>query len=827
MTRFAQVSRSALLAAAVLVPSLLAHDSVDFMRAREAPFAPPLIVNAPGNGGFASSYSGTSGFPSSGVTLLSWLPLSAFGTHTTGADSWGYTSPSGREYAIMCLSDGIAWVEVTDPGLPVIIEVIPAVSSLWRDVKIYEDFAYYVSEGGDGIQIVDMSLIDAGIVTNVGSVNDGGTTASHNVAINEESGWLYQTGGGSDPIEGLRFYDLSNKANPSYAGQWNDRYVHDAQIVNWTTGPYAGKEIAFCFAEDESGGVNPAVDILDVTNKNNVQVIASYAYSNPVFSHQGWLSPDRQHLYINDELDEIFLGNTTLTRILDVSNLDAPFQAGTFTNGSSAVDHNLYTKDDLIFEANYRSGLRVYDATNPTSPVETAFFDTYPSDDGVDTNGLWNVYPYFDSGTIVGSDLERGLFLWRLGPPELTLVPTTVPDLLSPGGESIDVTISVEAGIALDASTPTLHVDSGSGYQTYPLFDQGGGTWQGTFPALACGQEVTWYASARTTAGTTWTGPAGAPTAVYGATAATSVVTVLEEDLESNPGWIVGASGDDATTGIWTRVDPIGTSAQPEDDHTPGGTDCFVTGQGFFGGGLGDDDVDDGKTTLRTNVFDLSGGDATIRYWRWYSNVAGGSPGADIFEVDISNNGGGSWSTVEVVGPTGDETVGGWYQHSFLVSDILSPTANMQMRFIASDEGDGSIVEAAVDDLEVLRFDCAEFCQTDIGFGGPGNATFSICGEELDTGNVATVTLDQAAPNALSVLFLSLGTNPVPFKGGTLVTLPILLDLTFSTDGSGTLTFPISGGGGPVTVYGQFAIADGSQPKGVALSNALEIVFGP
>jgi choice-of-anchor B domain-containing protein len=819
MTRFAQVSRCALLAAAVLAPSLLAHDSVDFMRHREAPFVGPLIVTSAG-------YSGASGFASNGITMTSWLPLGSFGSHVSGADSWGYTSPSGREYAIICLSDGIAWVEVSDPGAPVIVDTLPAVSSLWRDVKIYEDFAYYVSEGGDGVQIVDMSQIDAGIVTNVGSVNDGGTTGSHNVAINEDSGWLYQIGGGSDPIEGLRFYDLSNKANPSYEGQWNSRYIHDAQIVTYTSGPFAGKEIAFCFSEDTSGGVNPGVDILDVTNKNNVQTISQLTYSSPVFSHQGWLSPDRNTLYINDELDEINFGGTTLTRVIDVSDLTQPVQVGTFTSGSSAIDHNLYTKGNLIFEANYRSGLRVFDASNPTSPVETAFFDTYPADDGVDFNGLWNVFPYFDSGTIIGSDLERGLFIWRLGDPELVLTPASLPELVSPGGAPIDVAITVEPGNSLDASTPTLYVDSGSGFVASPLTDQGGGTWSGNFPVLACGQGVTWYVSAKTAQGTTWTGPPGAPSAVYAATAATSVVTVIDEDLESNPGWIVGASGDDASTGIWTRVDPIGTSAQPEDDHTPGGTDCYVTGQGFFGGGLGDDDVDGGKTTLRTNVFDLSGGDATIRYWRWYSNVAGGSPGADIFEVDISNNGGGSWSSVEVVGPTGDDTLGGWIQHSFLVSDVIAPTGNMQMRFIASDEGDGSIVEAGIDDLQVLRFDCAEFCQTDIGFGGPGNATFSICGEELDTGNVATVTLDQAAPNALSVLFLSLGTNPVPFKGGTLVTLPILLDLTFTTDGSGSLSFPISGGSGPVTVYGQFAIVDGGQPKGVALSNALEIVFG-
>ena len=85
--------------------------------------------------------------------------------------------------------------------------------------------------------------------------------------------------------------------------------------------------------------------------------------------------------------------------------------------------------------------------------------------------------------------------------------------------------------------------------------------------------------------------------------------------------WSSGASGDTATTGIWTRVDPVGTAAQPEDDHTPAGLKCWVTGQGSAGGGLGDNDVDNGKTTLLTPILDLTSyPDPHISYWRWYSN---------------------------------------------------------------------------------------------------------------------------------------------------------------------------------------------------------------
>ncbi|MHC4845740.1 MAG: choice-of-anchor B family protein [Planctomycetota bacterium] len=805
---------------AVFAPSLDAHDDPIFKSQQQAPFAGPMVVN-PG--------AGSTVFQGSGVTLLSWLPLGDFGAQSSGADCWGYTSPSGREYAIMGLSDGVGFVEVTDPGAPVLLTTLAAVNSGWRDIKIYEDHAYYVSEGGDGIVVVDRSNIDSGVVNIVNQVTGPGTDATHNVAIDEDSGFLYRVGGGTSPIEGLRIYSLANKSNPAFVGEWDDRYIHDAQIVTYASGPFAGKQVAFCYSEDTAGGTNPAVDILDVTNKNNIQLISQLNYSGGVFSHQGWLSPDLNTLYLNDELDELSFGTLTTTRVADVSNLNNPVQVGSFTSGLTSVDHNLYTQGNLIYEANYRSGLRVFDATNPTSPVETAWFDTYPDDDAPSFNGLWNAYPYFASGTIIGSDIERGLFVLKLGDRSVDFAfPSGQAELIDPSGEVMPVTIAPQGGASITPGSETLHVDSGGGFTAIPLAWLGGNAYEGTFPAEACGTSVRYYLSARTTDGTTWTEPAGGPSVVYGAVAALTETILVSADFESNPGWDAGMPGDDATTGVWERVNPVGTEAAPENDHTDDPADmCFVTGQGLVGGGLGDDDVDDGITTLRTSTFDLSSGDATVKYWRWYSNVAGGDPNNDVFVIDISNDNGSSWTNVETVGPTGSDTLGGWIEHSFKVSDLVTPTSQMRMRFIAEDANSGSIVEAAIDDFEVVRYGCDPVCQTDVGFGGPGTAQFSICGASLDSGNVATLLLEQAPPNSPAVLFIGLVNNPAPFKGGMLVPLPALLDITFATDGTGQLSFPVAGGGGPVTVYAQFALPDPGQVLGVSISNALEIVVGP
>ena len=168
-------------------------------------------------------------------------------------------------------------------------------------------------------------------------------------------------------------------------------------------------------------------------------------------------------------------------------------------------------------------------------------------------------------------------------------------------------------------------------------------------------------------------------------------------------GFIGGAPGDTATTGQWTLGNPIGTAAQTDDDHTAVGVNCWFTGQGSPGGSVGENDVDGGITTLLSPVFDASGlNSVEVSYWRWYSNTAGASPNADIFEVEVSADGGATWVDVETVGPTGAGTDGGWIQASFELASIVTPTSSMQLRFIASDLGNGSIVEAAIDDIEIV-----------------------------------------------------------------------------------------------------------------------------
>ena len=168
---------------------------------------------------------------------------------------------------------------------------------------------------------------------------------------------------------------------------------------------------------------------------------------------------------------------------------------------------------------------------------------------------------------------------------------------------------------------------------------------------------------------------------------------------------------DTATTGQWTRGNPIGTGAQPE--NAASGVNCFFTGQGTNGGGLGENDIDGGFTTLISPTFDGTAvTDSVISYRRWYSNDTGAAPNIDVMEIDISNNGGSSWQTVENV----TENAGAWVTKSFTISSLITPTNTMKIRFIASDLGEGAVVEAAIDLLVVggVACDDAPICIGDL-----------------------------------------------------------------------------------------------------------------
>lgn len=359
-------------------------------------------------------------YPCQNIELWAFLPLSELGSPTGMNDVWGWTEHgSGREFAIACHRSGTAFVEVTDPANPVFLGTLPSAvqgNNTWRDAKVFQDHVFIVSEAGNhGMQVMDLNdLVDPDLVapaTFTTVAHYDLFSSCHNIAINEETGFAYAVGTNTAD-GGLHVIDISDPANPAIAGTFEaDGYTHDVQVViyNGPDDDYQGKEIAFASNED-------TVTIIDVTDKSDMTMIASIGYELSAYCHQGWLTEDQRYFLSNDELDEMNFGVNTTTHMWDFADLDNPIHLGPHVADITATDHNLYVKGDLVFQSNYRDGLRVLDASDIGNAVleEVAYFDVLPTVNQAGFTGTWSNYPYFESGTIVVTDITQGLFVLQL-----------------------------------------------------------------------------------------------------------------------------------------------------------------------------------------------------------------------------------------------------------------------------------------------------------------------------------------------------------------------------------------------------------------------------
>ncbi|GAB4119941.1 MAG: hypothetical protein Tsb0027_14760 [Wenzhouxiangellaceae bacterium] len=368
-------------------------------------------------------------FPCSNVTLLSHIELPDINNGVSGSDSWGWTdAQTGIEYAIIGRSNGVDFVSLEDPIVPVYLGNLPRPggvnSSVWADIKDYKDHAFMVADSVNnyGIQVFDLRQLRA--VSNP-PVTFTPTTAynefnrAHNIAINVETGFAYATGMETGNCgRGLHMVDISDPSNPKFAGCFaEDGYTHDVQCVIYK-GPdmdHQGKEI--CFASN----VN-ALTIVDVSDKENPVELSQGVYPQTGFTHQGWLTEDQAYFLLDDETDETgqgFTGTRTIT--LDLHDLDNPRFSGEHFADGAAIDHNQYVKGNYTIQANYRRGMRILEITDPATGTltEAGYFDTYPEGDGNSFDGAWNVYPFFPSGNILISDFNRGFILVR---PEFSIL---------------------------------------------------------------------------------------------------------------------------------------------------------------------------------------------------------------------------------------------------------------------------------------------------------------------------------------------------------------------------------------------------------------------
>jgi choice-of-anchor B domain-containing protein len=371
------------------------------------------------------------GYPCESVDLLSFVPVTEIGSergvHLN--DIWGWTDPdTGHEWALVGRGDGTAFVDVTNPNDPVFVaEMLRTEGSPpsgWRDIKTLGHYALVVADGAGahGMQIFDLTRLrdlGAGPTTVEPDVTYDGFGSAHNVIVNEETGFAYavtgQCGGG------LHMVDLGDPLNPVGAGCFThtgdsplESSTHDSQCVVYA-GPdadYRGHDI--CFTSGFAG-----LTISDMTDHESPVMLGIGQVPDAALPHQGWLTEDHRYFLLGDEGDEIQgLVDHTRTLIWDVTELDDPVVLTEYFAPTRAIDHNMYVRGNLVFQANYDAGMRVLDISDIENPREVGYFDTVPGapDEPTFRMAAWSVYPFFESGTIIVSSGKEGLFVLRYTP---------------------------------------------------------------------------------------------------------------------------------------------------------------------------------------------------------------------------------------------------------------------------------------------------------------------------------------------------------------------------------------------------------------------------
>ncbi len=374
----------------------------------ENPPPPPadFIFPAPCDGGLAGGI-----YPCNKVDLIYKIDLDILDA-SRGNDCWGWTDDStGKEYALMGLDNGTAFIDISDPAAPVYLGKLrtETSSSSWRDIKVYKDHAFVVSEAnGHGMQVFDLNQL-----RNVSNPPENfnadavykGFGSAHNIVINEDTGFAYAVGTATFD-GGPHFINIQNPLKPVAAGGYSmGEYSHDAQVVT-----YNGPDVEHEAKEILIGSNENKVVIVDISDKLNPIEIATITYPQTGYTHQGWFTEDQKYFILGDELDELEFGLNSRTIVFDFSDLDNPSLFLEYIGPTPAIDHNGYVHGNSYYLSNYTAGLRILNISDGNLS-EIAFFDSFPTNNTASFNGAWSVFPYFESGHVIISDIETGFYL--------------------------------------------------------------------------------------------------------------------------------------------------------------------------------------------------------------------------------------------------------------------------------------------------------------------------------------------------------------------------------------------------------------------------------
>jgi choice-of-anchor B domain-containing protein len=315
---------------------------------------------------------------------------------------WGYTRPDGREYSVVGARTAIRIYDITDPWNPTIaFNKTGLTSTVWREFKSYRNYVYGVCDncGNQGLFIINMDSL----YTNEFRQQVDTFSSAHNIYIDTSNARLYIVGARNwktNASAGVYIYSLANPANPSLLKFYNlgGRYAHDIFVRD---------NIAY-----SSEGYNGTY-VYDMNNVNNITLLSSTAVKTG-YHHSNWLSDDGQYLYSAREVPTgLPLSVYKMNNNLPQNPVDFSPQYANIPNVVTA--HNPFVFKNKLFVSYYKDGLIVFDLANPYNPKTLAYYDTFgPTNDPGGYDGAWGVFPYYNSGSIVVSDITNGFYVFGL-----------------------------------------------------------------------------------------------------------------------------------------------------------------------------------------------------------------------------------------------------------------------------------------------------------------------------------------------------------------------------------------------------------------------------
>ena len=374
--------------------------------------------------------------------LYNWQDTSLVSSWTydnTYNECWGVVV-NNQEFAVIGSTAGTHFFDITYPQnssqVAFVAGSYTGAGVIHRDYHDYAGYLYIVCDEGNSstLQIVDITDLPNSVTT----VYDSNVlfTKSHNIYIDTATAKLYACASNS----AMDVYNLDIPTNPVLIYSYNGvGHVHDAFVRNDSAYLNCG---------------NDGLRILDFSDVNQIgdqpTLLGTLtSYPDAGYNHSGWLN-DKGTIYIMQDENHGYD-----VKILDVSDIGDINVLSTFNSGvnQNSMAHNGIIKDNLAFIPYYHDGLRVFDISDPSNPIQNWQYDTYLKSieycaihpDHLSYKGAWGVYPYLPSGNIIVSDMQTGLYIIELNPGSTNIGENSFKNNIYPNPATEKFTITSKA----------------------------------------------------------------------------------------------------------------------------------------------------------------------------------------------------------------------------------------------------------------------------------------------------------------------------------------------------------------------------------------------